>query len=160
MVVKLIFTDNYNYHFLDLKTVLITSNSLFNNLYTLLMLLYRRDCRRSYTPPGHWLIKEIKVSAFISELEKNRRAHQLLLQTMPHIIPHEDRVRLFRKHIISEKTALGLTESSCASPQSTLITIHRLVFSYMGDSLKKKRKFMLTLWLPYSRYSIYLSLYL
>lgn len=91
------------------------------------MLLYRRDCRRSYTPPGHWLIKEIKVSAYIADLEKGRRAPQLLLQTMPHIIPHEDRVRLFRKYINNEKTVLGLTESACASPQSTLITVHRFV---------------------------------
>lgn len=112
-------------NFADLKTALNSSNSLFNNLYVLLMLLYRRDCRRNYTAAGHWLIKEIKVSAFLSELEKGRRAHQLLLQTMPHIIPHDDRVRLFRKYIVTEKTALGLTESSCASPQSTLITIHR-----------------------------------
>nr|CAH7724444.1 unnamed protein product [Callosobruchus chinensis] len=89
------------------------------------MLLYKRDCRRNYTPTGHWLIKEIKVSSFIADLEKGRRAPQLLLQTMPHIIPHEDRVRLFRKHINNEKTVLGLTESACASPQSTLITVHR-----------------------------------
>ncbi|CAH1986182.1 unnamed protein product [Acanthoscelides obtectus] len=107
----------------DFKTI--HNNSLFNSLHTLLMLLYKRDCRRNYTPAGHWLIKEIKVSSFITDLEKGRRAPQLLLQTMPHIIPHEDRVRLFRKHINNEKTVLGLTESACASPQSTLITVHR-----------------------------------
>lgn len=89
------------------------------------MLLYKRDCRRSYSPPGHWLIKEIKVSTFLSEVQKSRTVAQCLLKTMPHIIPHDDRVRLFRKYIINEKTALGLTESSCASPQSTLITVHR-----------------------------------
>lgn len=61
----------------------------------------------------------------MADLEKSRRAPQLLLQTMPHIIPHEDRVRLFRKHVTNEKTVLGLTESACASPQSTLITVHR-----------------------------------
>ncbi|XP_056636344.1 ubiquitin-protein ligase E3B [Diorhabda sublineata] len=107
----------------DFKTI--NNNSLFNSLHTILMLLYKRDCRRTYTPPGHWLIKDIKVSSFISDLEKGRRAPQILLQTMPHIIPHEDRVRLFRKYISNEKTVLGLTESACASPQSTLITVHR-----------------------------------
>ncbi|CAH1155824.1 unnamed protein product [Phaedon cochleariae] len=107
----------------DFKTI--HNNSLFGSLHTLLMLLYRRDCRRNYTPQGHWLIKDIRVSTFIADLEKGRRAPQLLLQTMPHIIPHEDRVRLFRKHITNEKTVLGLTESACASPQSTLITVHR-----------------------------------
>ncbi|KAJ8948179.1 hypothetical protein NQ318_010452 [Aromia moschata] len=79
----------------DFKTI--QSNPLFQSLHTLLMLLYRRDCRRNYTPAGHWLVKDIKVSAFMADLEKGRRAPQLLLQTMPHIIPHEDRVRLFRE---------------------------------------------------------------
>jgi ubiquitin-protein ligase E3 B len=107
----------------DLKTI--QTNSLFQSLHTLLMLLYRRDCRRTYTSQGHWLLKDIKVSTFMADLEKGRKAPQLLLQTMPHIIPHEDRVRLFRKYITNEKTVLGLTESACASPQSTLITVHR-----------------------------------
>ncbi|XP_018332140.1 ubiquitin-protein ligase E3B isoform X2 [Agrilus planipennis] len=108
---------------IDLKSI--QSNQLFQSLHTLLIVLYKRDCRRRYTPLGHWLIKEIKVSSFMVDLEKGRRAQQILLQTMPHIIPHEDRVRLFRKYIINEKTVLGLTESACASPQSTLITVHR-----------------------------------
>lgn len=110
--------------FLDLKNV-VQSNPLFQSFHTLLLVLYRRDCRRPYAPPGHWLVKEIKVSSFVADLDKGRRAQQLLLQTMPHIIPHEDRVRLFRKYIADEKTVLGLTESACASPQSTLITVHR-----------------------------------
>ncbi|XP_030752735.1 ubiquitin-protein ligase E3B isoform X2 [Sitophilus oryzae] len=107
----------------DIKTI--QNNTLFQSLHTLLMVLYKRDCWHSYTPPGHWLIKDIKVSSFLIDLEKGKRAPQLLLQTMPHIIPHEDRVRLFRKYIANEKTVLGLTESACASPQSTLITVHR-----------------------------------
>ena len=35
------------------------------------------------------------------------------------------RVVLVRKNVMKEKEALGLTESVCASPQSTLITVHR-----------------------------------
>lgn len=108
---------------IDIKTI--QSNKLFQSLHILLMLLYRRDSRRSYTPPGHWLIKEIKVPSFLADLDKGRRVPQLLLQTMPHIIPHEDRVRLFRKYIANEKTVLGLTESACACPQPTIITVHR-----------------------------------
>ncbi|XP_017769365.1 PREDICTED: ubiquitin-protein ligase E3B [Nicrophorus vespilloides] len=107
----------------DLKTI--QSNTLVQSLHTLLMALYRRDCRRNYAPQGHWLLKDVRISAFMMDLEKGKRAPQLLLQTMPHIIPHEDRVRLFRKYITNEKTVLGLTESACASPQSTLITVHR-----------------------------------
>lgn len=44
---------------------------------------------------------------------------------MPHIIPHDDRVKLFRKYIVNEKSVLGLTDSVCTSPSSALITIHR-----------------------------------
>ncbi|GLV32551.1 uncharacterized protein CBL_00739 [Carabus blaptoides fortunei] len=107
----------------DLKSI--QSNTLFQSLHTLLMVLYRRDCRRSYAPAGHWLIKEVRVSAFMADLDKGKRAAQVLLQRMPHIIPHEERVQLFRKYVVNEKTVLGLTESACASPQSTLITVHR-----------------------------------
>ncbi|XP_050304811.1 ubiquitin-protein ligase E3B [Anthonomus grandis grandis] len=107
----------------DIKSI--QSNTLFQSLHTLLMVLYKRDCWHPYTPNGHWLIRDIKVSSFLIDLDKSKRAPQLLLQTMPHIIPHEDRVRLFRKYINNEKTVLGLTESACASPQSTLITVHR-----------------------------------
>ncbi|KAF5298208.1 hypothetical protein FQA39_LY02632 [Lamprigera yunnana] len=107
----------------DLK--MIQTNLLFQSFHTLLMVLYKRDCRRNYTPLGHWLIKDVRVSTFMTDLDKGRKKPQLLLQTMPHIIPHEDRVRLFRKYIMNEKTVLGLTESACASPQSTLITVHR-----------------------------------
>ncbi|KAK4876027.1 hypothetical protein RN001_012449 [Aquatica leii] len=107
----------------DLKTI--QTNLLFQSFHTLLMVLYKRDCRRNYTPTDHWLIKDVRVSTFMTDLDKGRKKPQLLLQTMPHIIPHEDRVRLFRKYIMNEKTVLGLTESACASPQSTLITVHR-----------------------------------
>lgn len=108
-----------------LEIKLVQTNSLFQSLHSLLMTLYRRDSRRNYTPSGHWLIKEIKVANFIADLDKGKRTSQLLLQTMPHIIPHEDRVRLFRKCIVNEKTVLGLTESACACPQPTVITVHR-----------------------------------
>lgn len=101
------------------------SNLLFQSAHTLLMVLYRRDCRRSYTADNHWLIKDLRVGTFISDLEKGKKATQVLLQKMPHIIPHEERVELFRRYVANEKTVLGLTESVCVSPQSTLITVHR-----------------------------------
>lgn len=107
----------------DVKSI--NSSGLFSSLHTLLMVLYRRDSRRSYTPTGHWLIKELRVNSFMSDLDKGKKPTQLLLQKMPHIIPHEERVQLFRKYVANEKTVLGLTESACASLQSTLITVHR-----------------------------------
>ncbi|KAF8796101.1 Ubiquitin-protein ligase E3B like protein [Argiope bruennichi] len=111
------------YNLIDAKAV--KSNTLLQSAHTLLMLLYKRDCRHSYTPPDHWLIKEIRVSTFLSDLERGKKAAQVLMQKVPHIIPHKERVVLFRKYVNNEKEILGLTESACASPQSTLITVHR-----------------------------------
>lgn len=44
---------------------------------------------------------------------------------MPHIIPHTERVQLFRRSVANEKAVLGLTEQACASARPTLITVHR-----------------------------------
>ncbi|KAL3214022.1 hypothetical protein MRX96_035051 [Rhipicephalus microplus] len=84
---------------IDLKTV--NTNQLFCSCHTLLMLLYKRDCRRSYTPPDHWLIKDVKVSTFMSDLEKGKKAAQVLLQKVPHIIPHKGGQSLFGWHVLS-----------------------------------------------------------
>ncbi|XP_066590975.1 ubiquitin-protein ligase E3B [Prorops nasuta] len=107
----------------DVKSV--SGNPLFTSLHTLLMAIYRRDCRRTFCPDGHWLAKEVRVSGFLADLEKGRRGAALLLSKMPHVIPHSERVVLFRKHIADEKTVMGLTESACNSPPTTLIVIHR-----------------------------------
>ncbi|XP_062543372.1 ubiquitin-protein ligase E3B [Armigeres subalbatus] len=107
----------------DIKTV--TSAPLFVSTHTLLLCLYRRDCRRSFAPQNHWLIRDIRPSHFLTDLEKGKKHTQILLQKMPHIIPHEDRVQLFRKFVQNEKAVLGLTESACASPSSALVTVHR-----------------------------------
>ncbi|BFF99140.1 ubiquitin-protein ligase E3B [Drosophila madeirensis] len=103
----------------------IVQNPVFLSLHTLLLCLYRRDCRRTFTPTNHWLIPEVKPSTFINDLEKAKRNAMLLLAKMPHIIPHDDRVKLFRKFVQNEKAVMGLTESACASPRSALIVIHR-----------------------------------
>ncbi|XP_064107613.1 ubiquitin-protein ligase E3B-like isoform X2 [Macrobrachium nipponense] len=55
----------------------------------------------------------------------NNFIYKVLLSKMPHIIPHEERVLLFRRHVSKEKSVLGLTDAACAAPQSTLITIRR-----------------------------------
>lgn len=108
---------------IDPRTV--TTTPLFISLHNLLQCFYRRDCRRQFAPTNHWLITEIRPSNFIGDLEKGKRHSQLLLQKMPHIIPHDDRVKLFRRFVQNEKAVLGLTESVCASPSSALIRVHR-----------------------------------
>lgn len=67
------------------------------------------------------------MSGFLADLEKGRRGAALLLSKMPHVIPHSERVVLFRKHIADEKAVMGLTESACTvhCPPTTLIVVHR-----------------------------------
>ncbi|XP_037932365.1 ubiquitin-protein ligase E3B [Teleopsis dalmanni] len=122
------FLNNLLYRLINdnvLGTKSVTQCPIFISLHTLLLCLYRRDSRRSFTPTNHWLIQEVKPSTFINDLEKAKRHAVILLQKMPHIIPHEDRVKLFRKFVQNEKAVMGLTESACASPRSALIVIHR-----------------------------------
>ena len=75
--------------------ILDTASPLFVSLHSLLSVLYRRDNRRPFTKPNHWLIKDIKPKELISEMDKGRRAAALLIQKMPHIIPHADRYTCF-----------------------------------------------------------------
>lgn len=56
---------------LDLKSL--QSNPVFVEMHTLLQVLYRRDCRRRYTPDNHWLIKEIRVGQFMADLDKGKK---------------------------------------------------------------------------------------
>lgn len=101
------------------------SSDVFTSTLTLLRILHERDARRSFAPPEHWLVRDVKASHFVGELEHGKKTAQFLMQHVPHIIPFGERVVLFRKSVLKEKEALGLTESVCASPQSTLITVHR-----------------------------------
>ncbi|XP_045491570.1 ubiquitin-protein ligase E3B [Colias croceus] len=106
----------------DLKNI--QSNEVFRSLHTLLLVLYRRDCRRSYTPAGHWLVREIRDSHFMADLEKGKKPQQVLVQKTPHMIAHGERVRLFRRAVADEKVVLGLTERACGG-RSTLVTVRR-----------------------------------
>ncbi|XP_035458501.2 ubiquitin-protein ligase E3B [Spodoptera frugiperda] len=106
----------------DLKTI--QSNELFSSLHTLLLVLYRRDCRRAYTPPNHWLVREIREGQFMADLEKGKKPQQVLVQKTPHMIAHGERVRLFRRAVADEKVVLGLTERACGG-RSTLVTVRR-----------------------------------
>lgn len=96
-------------------------NHLTSCLHSLLTLLIRRDSRREFAPKNHWLIKDLKVSALIKDLEAGKKQAAQLLTKLPHAIPHKERVQLFRQYVITEKAELGLTDLSNASPHPTLI---------------------------------------
>ncbi|XP_056146463.1 ubiquitin-protein ligase E3B [Lampris incognitus] len=98
---------------------------LFHSVHGWLMVLYERDCRRRFSPDDHWLRKDLKPSLLFQELEKGKKRAQFLLQYIPHVIPHKNRVLLFRNIVTKEKENLGLVETSSASPHVTHITIRR-----------------------------------
>ncbi|KAE8292221.1 Ubiquitin-protein ligase E3B [Larimichthys crocea] len=72
-----------------------------------------------------WHFRDLKPSLLFQELEKGKKRAQLLLQYIPHVIPHKNRVLLFRNIVTKEKESLGLIETSSASPHVTHITIRR-----------------------------------
>ena len=98
---------------------------LFTAILSLLSSLRRRDARRTFTNSNHWLIKDVKVGNLFNDLDKGRPIAKMIISKLPHVIPHNERVLLFRKKVNSEKASLGILESDSASPQSTLITVHR-----------------------------------
>ncbi|XP_036305632.1 ubiquitin-protein ligase E3B isoform X2 [Pipistrellus kuhlii] len=98
---------------------------LFQSVHGWLMVLYERDCRRRFAPDDHWLRKDLKPSVLFQELDKDRKRAQMVLQYIPHVIPHKNRVLLFRNMVTKEKEKLGLVETSSASPHVTHITIRR-----------------------------------
>ena len=119
------FVNTFLYKSISSGLINDTKSPLFTSLYSLLNVLYNRDNRRSYTRNGHWLIKDLRISSFLSDLEKCKKYSMLLIQKMPHIIPHEERVVLFRKKVMAEKNLLGLSDPDAATNLSTLVTIHR-----------------------------------
>ena len=98
------------------------SSPLFTSAHSLLTLLFRRNSRRSLVlSESTWLVPELKLSSFKDNLMNGNIVEQVLLQTLPHIIPHEERVLLFRANVSAQRATLAL-----ASPHPyTLITVFR-----------------------------------
>lgn len=63
------------------------------------------------------------MSSFMKDLEHGKKTAQAILQKVPHIIPHKERVALFRKYISVDRQMLTMNDS-CIVP-STLVTVHR-----------------------------------
>nr|CAB3267459.1 ubiquitin-protein ligase E3B [Phallusia mammillata] len=88
---------------------------VFNSSYTLLMMLYDRDARRAFTPNGHWLCKDVKPSTIRGEVEKGVARAKLIMEKIPFIIPHKDRVILFNSFVAADKNLLGISPGNDAS---------------------------------------------
>lgn len=113
---------------------------VFQSLHLLLEALHRRDSRKPFTKAGHWLMaKDVRAPALMADLDRARKPAQLVLELLPHIIPHADRVLLFRRKVAADRVALGLIGGSgrasslfggtylaqTSSSPTTLVTIHR-----------------------------------
>ncbi|XP_028410383.1 ubiquitin-protein ligase E3B-like [Dendronephthya gigantea] len=74
----------------DVVNQLDNTDRLLSLVYSLLMLIYDRDSRRRFTPKNHWLIKELKIGSFKSELTAGKPRASEVLQMIPHVVPHRD----------------------------------------------------------------------
>jgi ubiquitin-protein ligase E3 B len=81
----------------------------------------RRDAHQRFVPSSDWYVTNFKVSALVKGLEAGDKHANLLLSKLPHIIPHDKRIQLFRKYVANEKSELGLSNSSNVSTHPTLI---------------------------------------
>lgn len=91
---------------------------LLQTTHKLLTDLYKRDCRRKFAQPNHWLIKDVKMSLFLKDLDSHKSVAQAILSFLPHIIPHKERVLIFRKLVYKDRLHYSTSDS-------TFITIHR-----------------------------------
>lgn len=91
---------------------------ILQSTHKLLTDLYKRDCRRRFAPQDHWLIKDLKISLFLRDLEMGKPIARTILTLLPHIMPHKERILIFRKLVAKDK-------SQYCSGFSTFITIHR-----------------------------------
>ena len=143
------FLNNFIFRIIYVKQIDIEATPemkyLLNSIHALLILLYRRDSRREFAPKDHWLIKEIKVSNFMKELENNKKPAELLLKKIPHLIPHKERVILFKKYVSKEKELLGLNDPNSATLHSTLVTGKHILFNSFEENLASSLIFLLIL---------------
>ncbi|RXG67758.1 Ubiquitin-protein ligase E3B [Armadillidium vulgare] len=99
---------------------------LFSSAHTLLKLLLKRNARRPFVADNHWYISEMNVLGLMGELEKGKKLAQVLIQKIPHILSHEDRVLLFRNFITKEKISLGVLDNSSGTTiNPTIIAVRR-----------------------------------
>ena len=60
-----------NYHMIK--------DTIWGSLKTLLIALYRRDCRKRYCPDDHWLVDSAKMNQLIVDIEKGRKHAKVTL---------------------------------------------------------------------------------
>ena len=76
------------------------------------------------------------MNNMVNDLAKGKPIPRLIKQKIPHIMPHRERVLMFRDDVNTEKASLGIIDNESHSPQSTLITVHRLVLEPTDGNFK------------------------
>ncbi|XP_024536695.1 E3 ubiquitin-protein ligase UPL7 isoform X1 [Selaginella moellendorffii] len=99
--------------------------------------LYERDSRRSFCPAALWLAPATEMRPAIAAAARAHEAASVskageasaigsILTTMPHVLPFEERVQIFREFINSDKTLRKIEgEIVGPGPGSTEISIRR-----------------------------------
>nr|PNR53004.1 hypothetical protein PHYPA_009379 [Physcomitrium patens] len=104
--------------------------------------LYERDCRRSFCPPNLWLAPAVatrpptaaaaRAHEVAVALEKNggdssqAPALGAILTTIPHVLPFEERVQIFREFVRSDKLLKRMGgEAVGPGPGTTEIAVRR-----------------------------------
>lgn len=115
------FLNNFVFRILSNQLVQYNAQDMdpiLQSTHKLLSDLYKRDCRRKFAPQDHWLIKDLKMSLFLKDLDAGKPVAQAILTLLPHIIPHKERVLIFRKLVFKDRVQYS-------NGYSTFITIHR-----------------------------------
>ncbi|XVF76313.1 hypothetical protein PTKIN_Ptkin13bG0256300 [Pterospermum kingtungense] len=124
-----------------LSTVDQQNSALMDSAIRCLHLMYERDCRHQFCPPGLWLSPAkksrppIAVAARTHEvLSANIRSEDVtavhsmgsVITTMPHVFPFEERVQMFREFINMDKVSRRMAgEVAAPGSRSVEIVIRR-----------------------------------
>jgi ubiquitin-protein ligase E3 B len=102
----------------------IEHNPYFHTFHQLLIILYTKDTRRSFTNEcdSFWLIKDLKLKQFMSDLDKEKLSAKNVLQYMPHVIPLKSRIEILKIKIEKDKRVLF---GSMESPPQVRLNIRR-----------------------------------
>ncbi|KRZ23917.1 Ubiquitin-protein ligase E3B, partial [Trichinella pseudospiralis] len=83
-----------------------------------------QSVKRPFVPKDFWLMKDLKSSVFLNEVNRGNKKALFIIQRIPHVIPHRERIKLFRKYVASEKASLAAARLF-EDQMSVIITIHR-----------------------------------
>lgn len=97
--------------------------TVLTSVHGLLMVLYERDCRKSFCKEDMWILKELKSSSFLHELEKGLHRSNMILEYMPHAIPFEQRLKLFRRFVQDDRKSLNYGDDIFSQPMTRIKVI-------------------------------------